>query len=85
MLHIVSKTFYRANFQNKAMTASALGHNSAVKFQRPELESICYVYELHRFAPFFCFVHRFQNANWFVFNFLFEAEHRLALFLFLGK
>ena len=85
MLYIVSKTFYRANFKSKAMTASVYGHNTAVIFQRPELESFCYVYKLHRFALFFHFVHKFQNANWFIFNFSSEAERVLALFLFFGQ
>ena len=30
----------------------------SLRFQRPELESLCYVYELHRFILFFCFVHK---------------------------
>ena len=46
MLYIVSKTFYRANFGNKAITASVYG--LAVKFQRPELK-IFAVYKLHKF------------------------------------
>ena len=54
MLYIVSKKFYRKNFKNKAMTSSVCGHSFAVKFQRPKLESFCYVYELHRFFLFFC-------------------------------
>ena len=86
MLYIVSKTFYRANFKNEAMTASVYGHDFAVKFQRPSLEKFCYVYKLHRFVLFFCFVHKFQSTNWFFFIFSSEAEHGLALFfLFFGQ
>ena len=85
MLYIVPKTFYRANFKNRAMTASVDGHNFAVKFHRSELENFCYVYKLHRFVLLFCFAHKLRNANWFFFNFPSEAEHVLALFLFLGK
>ena len=84
MLYIVSKTFYRANFKNTAMTASVRGHNFAAKFHRSELENFCYVYELHRFV-FFCFAHKLQNANRLFFNFSSEAEHVLALFLFFGQ
>ena len=65
MLYIVSKTFYRANFRNKAMTASVYAHNFAVKFHRSELENCCYVYKLHRFVLFFCFAHQLQISNWF--------------------
>ena len=32
MLYKVSKTFYRANYKNEAMTASVYGHNFAVNF-----------------------------------------------------
>ena len=67
MLYIVSKKFYRASFKNKAMTASVYGHNFATKFQGPELENFCYVYKLRRFVLFFCFVNKFQSANWFFF------------------
>ena len=59
MLYPVSKTFYRASFEYKAMTASVYGHNFAAEFQKPELENVCYVYKLHRFVLFFCFVHDF--------------------------
>ena len=59
MLYIVSKTFYRANSKNEAMTASVYGHNFAAEFQKPELENVCYVYRLHRFVLFFCFVRDF--------------------------
>ena len=54
MLYIVSKTFYGANFKNKATTVSAYGHNSALKFHRSELENFCYVYKLFRFVLFCC-------------------------------
>ena len=63
MPRIAPKTFYRANFKNKAMTASVYGHNFAVNFR--ELVNFCYVYKLHRFVLFFCFAHKLQNANWF--------------------
>ena len=33
MLYIVSKTMYRANVKNKAMTANVYGHNFAVNFR----------------------------------------------------
>ena len=79
-----SKTFYRANFKNRAMTAGVYGHNFCT-FHRPELENFYYVCELHRFFLLFCSVRIFQNANWFVFNFSSDAEHVLALFYFLGK
>ena len=65
MLYIVSKTFYRANFKDKATTATVYGHHFAVKFQRPALENFCYVYKLPRFALLIWFVHKFQNANCF--------------------
>ena len=85
MLYIVSKTFYRANFRNKAMTAGVYGYNFAVKFHRSELENFCHVYELHRFVLSVCFALELQNANWFFSNFSSEAEHVLALFLFFGQ
>ena len=62
ILYIAPKIFYRANFKNKVKTAGMDGRN---KFQRPESENICYVHKLHRFVLFFCFVHKFQNANCF--------------------
>ena len=76
MLKIVPKTIYRTNFKNKAITASVYGHDFAVKFHRSELENFCHVYKLHRFVLFFCFVHKFQNANWF-----FSISHlKLSMF-----
>ena len=42
MLYVVSETFYGENLKNEAMTASVYGHNFPAKFQRPELENLCY-------------------------------------------
>ena len=82
-VYIFSETFYRANLKNKAITASVYGQNLVSKFQGPELENFCHFYKLHRYVLFFCFVHKFQNAN--LFPFVSEAEHVLALFLSFGQ
>ena len=63
------------------MPASVYGHNFAVKFQSLQLENYCYVYKLHRFVPFFCFVQHFKMRIGFSY-FSSEAEHVLAFFLF---
>ena len=65
MLSVVPMTFYRANFRNKAMTASVYGHNFAIKFHRSELENFCHVYKLHRFVLFLCFAHKLQKCKLF--------------------
>ena len=66
MPYIVCKTFYRANFKVKAMTASVYGHNFAVKFQSPELENVAmFINCIDLFCSFVLFIN-FQMRIGFV-------------------
>ena len=76
MLYIVPKKFYRANFRDKATTASVHGQNFAVKFHRSDLENF---FMFINCINLFCFSVLFIN---FKMRFCFLSIYHLKLSMF---